>query len=173
MADSVGRVRVTAGKVREGLLARGSKWGINRMDGICPSAAACASLDALLGSRVFRTLSAGAAVSALLRVIMGAGIDCSVVVTAGAGSDDGVSEDVDCWRMGVPLEAPFRPGTVGNQPLCTPGLAERVGVMESGAGAVPLSSRALLLRSSGWLLERGRAGRLLREELSLSERTCR
>lgn len=33
MEESPGKVRVMAGKDKEGLLARGSKWGIKRMEG--------------------------------------------------------------------------------------------------------------------------------------------
>jgi hypothetical protein len=42
--------------------------------------------------------------------------------------------------MGVALEIPFLPDTVGNQPLCTLGLDDRVCVVEFVAVVLLLSS---------------------------------
>jgi hypothetical protein len=121
-AVSVGKVRVTAGKESEGRFARGSKWGMRRIEGIWPfpsvgpDSVRMASCGTALGLVVLRTLRAGPAVSArflVMTAVVGIdGGDSTVVVTAGAGQELGGSEEVDCWRMGA----------VGSQPLAAAGL---------------------------------------------------
>jgi hypothetical protein len=80
MEDSPGRVLVMAGKDSEGRFARGSKWGMKRIEGRvgCEfevSLSLVASpLFAILGPAWGRVLSTGAAVSARFLVI-GLGIE--------------------------------------------------------------------------------------------------
>jgi hypothetical protein len=101
MDESCGSVLVMAGNVREGRLALGSKCGMKRIDGRFPepsAAAPASSVEAILGPAFCLTLSTGAAVSARFLVIglVTEGVDWAVVVTAGAGSDEGGSVEVDC-----------------------------------------------------------------------------
>lgn len=64
-----------------------------------------------------------------------AGVDCAVVVTVGAGVEEGASEVVDCCRIvGRVEEVP--PAGVGSQPEVLVGLGVRREVFCSGWGNV-------------------------------------
>lgn len=90
-----------AGKDSDGLVARGSKWGMKRMEGRfgfdADAASGVEALAEFAGVDGFRTDSTGAAVSARLRVMLRAPVEFAVVVmlTAGAVVEDVVSAAVE------------------------------------------------------------------------------